>query len=513
MYIFAPSIITNVMKKRVFILLMTMFCSFVGISAQEQAKSDLHQRAEAVDSKKNIATARSLFIHAFNDYANKGQIRPGVECAVKATALYYRENFYKEAFDLLRRADQTIDATTKDAATRAALHYQTTKERHQMYMKLRKADSAKDQLNIMESLANQANDDAVSNDLLYTKAIYYYTYGMNAKGNAVFKEMADKLTASKEYGKVDEVYQTLIANGRKSGNASMVAQSYSNYIAWKDSATAMKHADEIAALKKTISDHEADIADKASSLTTRKAIIVGLGILVGILAAALVMGGIVLLRFILLTRKQAKNIRLLNDSNALKAKFISNISSQLEPTLQKLDSKVPEVRALLDFSNHIQTLSDLENSGDDSLEMKDTQIPQFCESLMDNIRGKVKPGVTLTVNAQQMSASINREYVSHILSHLLDNAAEYTPEGGTIWLEFKKRGPHTFHFLVADTGAGIPEEKREDVFKPFLEVRDLTTGDGLGLPICKQMALRMKGDLDIDPQFTKGTRFVLELHS
>ena len=51
------------------------------------------------------------------------------------------------------------------------------------------------------------------------------------------------------------------------------------------------------------------------------------------------------------------------------------------------------------------------------------------------------------------------------------------------------------------------------MFKPFLEIHDLTEGDGLGLPICKQMALKMNGDLEIDPQFTKGTRFILDLHS
>jgi signal transduction histidine kinase len=67
--------------------------------------------------------------------------------------------------------------------------------------------------------------------------------------------------------------------------------------------------------------------------------------------------------------------------------------------------------------------------------------------------------------------------------------------------------------LVSDTGIVIPEEERENLFKPFLEIKDLTKGDGLGLPICKQMALKMKGDLNVDPEFTKGVRFVLELHS
>ena len=500
------------MSKKVFVLLFSvLFCSSF-VNAQESAKSELEQKAEAIDPKKNIAGARSMYIHAFNDYYNKGQIHKGVECAVKATALYYRENFYKEAFDLLRSADNAVNSgKNMSPGEKAAAHYLVTKERLQMYIKMRKYESAKDQLNILESLANQTDGETVKNDLLYTKAIFYYTFGQNAQGNAVFQEMAQKLTAQKEYDKVDEVYQTLIANGRKSNNANMVAQSYSNYIAWKDSASAMKHADEIAALKKQIADNEASISEKDSSLSTRWVIIVGLGILAAALAAALVIGGLVLLRFILLTRKQKKTIKLANESNALKAKFISNISAQLEPTFKKLDSRQPEVKALLEFSSHIQTLSELENSSAE-IEMEDVQIHPFCEGLMDQIRDKVKSNVTLTVNAQKMSAKINKEYVSHIILHLLNNAAEYTPQGGTIWLEFKKRGPHTHQFLVADTGSGIPEEKREDVFKPFLEIKDLTTGDGLGLPICKQMALKMNGDLDIDSQFTKGTRFVLDLH-
>ena len=500
------------MSKKVFVLLLSVFFCCGIVCAQDVKKSELQQRAEADSEKGNIASARFHFIRAFEDYANKGQTKQGVECGVKATAMYYKENYYKEAFDLLRRIDQTIIANEKSAVNKAALHYLVTKERMQMYMKLHRPSSVKEQLDIMESQANTSGDESVKNDLLYNKAVYYYSFGQNAQGNAVFKEMASKLTAQKEYGKVDEVYKTLIANARRSNNANMVAQSYSNYLAWKDSTDALKHADEIGALKKQIADNETSISEKDSSLTTRQAIIIGLCILAAALAAALVIGGIILMRFILLTRKQKKTIRIANENNALKAKFISNISAQLDPTLQKLDNSQPEVKALMDFSEHIQTLSKLENSTE-PVELEDTQIPKFCEALMDQIRDKVKSSVTLTVNAPNMSAPIHKEYVSHILSHLLENAAEYTPAGGTICLEFKKRGAHAQQFLVSDTGEGIPEEKREDVFKPFLEVKDLTTGDGLGLPICRQMALKMNGDLDIDPAFTKGTRFVLNLHT
>lgn len=498
------------MHKLFSLLFMSLlFCSATAL-AEDVKKSQLHQQAESIDPKENIAKARSTYIHAFNDYANRGEIKLATECATKATAMYYRENFWQEAFDLLRRADQTISASKLTTPERAACHYWVSKERFQMYMKMHRAESAKEHLTAMDNQVNLSGDDALKNDLLYSKTIYYYTFGLTAQGNATFKEMVNKLTASKEFDKVDEVYQTLIANGRKSNNASLVAQSYSNYLAWKDSTDAIKHADEIKALKDQIAQNEAEIADKDSSLTMRWAVIIGLLILAGALAAALVLGGIVLMRFILQTRKQKKVIELANDSNALKAKFISNMSAQLEPTLKKLDNRQPEVQALLDFSKHVQTLSELENS-DGELEMEEVQVHQFCEELMGQIQNAVQKDVQLVVNAPKMSAMIYRPYVSHILTHLLKNAAEYTPAEGKITIEFKKRGQHKIEFHVSDTGSGIAEEKREDVFKPFLEIHDLTKGDGLGLPTCKQMALKMGGDLIIDGEYIRGTRFVLEL--
>ena len=503
----------NFMNRKFIFLFLSMFFCCVLVNAQEEQKSELQQRAETEDAKNNIANARSLFIRAFDDYVGKGQINSAVGCGTRATALYYKENNYKEGFELLRRVDQAISAEErKNNANMSALHYLVTKERLQMYIKMRSTARALEQINTMESQVQTANDDNLMNDLLYNKAIYYYTFGQTTQGDAVFKEMASKLTAQKEYDKIDEIYQTLITNGKKSNNANLVAQTYSNYVVWKDSVNAMKLADETGILKNQIAENEAIIAEKDSSLGTRQLIIVALLVLAGALAAALVVGVIVLLRYILLTRKQKKAIKLSEDNNALKAKFISNISAQLDPTLEKLDSRIPEVQALLDFSQHIQTLSRLENMSNATAELEDVQVNQFCEEMVGEIRNKVKSGVEIVVNAPKMSAKIHREYLSHILRHLLHNAAEYTPEAGHIWLDYKKRGAHMQQFVVTDTGCGIPEEKIDDVFKPFLEIKDLCAGDGLGLPICKEMAKKMNGDLEIDPKYTKGTRFVITLH-
>lgn len=498
------------MMRKLFIMFVCLLACALSVGAEQT--SELQQKAEADLAKGSVASARYNFIRAYEDYIRKGQLEQGVQCGVKATALYYKENDYKEAFELLRSIDQNINATKK-GDTGAALHYLTTKERLQMYMKLRKTESAKEQLKTMERQVTTAGDESLRNDFLYTKAVYYYTLGKTADGNAAFKEMAVRLTAEKEYDKVDEVYQKLIANSRKSGNSNMVAQTYGSYMAWKDSVAELKRIDETNALKQQIAAGEEAIAERDSSLSARKAVIVGLSLLAVVLAAALAFVAVVLFRFIFLTRKQEKTIRLANENIALKAKFIGNISAQLQPTLEKLDSRQPEVGALLDFSNHIQTLSTLENAVDSPLEMEDTQMLPYCEDLANQVRDRLKSGVSLKVDAPKISAPIHKPYVSHILLHLLENAAEFTPEEGNIWLDFKKRGPHTFQFLVSNTGTTVSEEQRENVFKPFLEIRDLSKGDGLGLPICRQMALNMKGDLSIDPTFTKGTRFVLELRA
>jgi len=421
---------------------------------------------------------------------------------------------YKEAFEHLRAFEQAISSDRKiDKKEKAAERYKAARTRMNMYIRLRRSPNAQEHLEKMEQLANASADEKVKNDFLYNKAIFYYTFGQTGKAEAAFKEMSAKLTASKEYGKVDEAYRALIAKGRQSGNANMVAQAYDNYIAWKDSANALKAADEVKALNQQIKTGEATIAEKDSALASRRNTIALLCTLLAILAAVLVGGALMFIRFVALTHKQKKTIGLLNDNIAQKAKFTGNISAQLAPTLQRLDSRQPEVKALQDFVYDIQTLSRLESNMSETLEKEETSLPAFCENLTNQIRDKVRSGVVVNAEIPKTSIAFNKELVTHILLHLLKGAAEHTPEGGHIRLEFKKRSVHKYQFLVSNTGSVIPKEMHEDIFKPFREVRDLTTGDGLGLPICRQMAIKMDGDLSIDPDFTKGTRFVLSINA
>ena len=481
--------------------------------AQERG-NDFEKQARASLSQKDYIRARYLFLQAYNAFAANEQYAQATECGVQAAALYHRENYYNEAFDLLYSVERTIiGGEQKTGKEMPALRYPVTRERLRMYIKLRKTASAKEQLSKLEGWAKAAKVDSLSTNLLYTQANYYYTFGMNAQGDQAFKHLVEQYAQQADYDKAEACYQELIGMSRRSGNTSMMARAYSNYMAWHDSIANIKAQQAYNALKAQYDSSLQTIGEKDDALAARRYTIVGLCILAAILAGALVLGGIVLLRFIALNRKQQKSIRTLNEHLTLKTQFISHISAQMQPTLDTLDANLPAVQALQAFTDHIEELSALEDTLGEPYELEETNVATFCERVADEVRSQVQEGVALTVNAPKLNVRINAEHVSKVLRHLLLNAAKHTPAEGKIWLDFKKRGAHTHQFVVTDTGCGIAEDSRANLFKPFNAVRDLTQGDGLGLPICSLEATKMNGSLTLDPSYNKGARFILELHA
>jgi PAS domain S-box-containing protein len=102
--------------------------------------------------------------------------------------------------------------------------------------------------------------------------------------------------------------------------------------------------------------------------------------------------------------------------------------------------------------------------------------------------------------------------VEQILLNLLSNAIKFTDRGGSIALaQFSVDG--SAGVRVTDTGIGIPEDKLESIFEPFVQVgRTLTTGHegtGLGLAISRDLARAMNGDLTVRSRIEKGSVFEL----
>ena len=192
------------MKKIISILLLATFCIFTQLHAQNRA-DELMKQAQENLTKKEYIKARYLFLQAYNAFATQDKYARAVECGVNASALYHRENYYKEAFELLRGAEQVV-ATGEQKTGKAMpnLRFRINKERLQMYINLKNPARAKEQLTKLEETAKASHNDSLSNDLLYTQANYYYTFGMNAQGDAATNRLIGQYKEQKNYAKVDE---------------------------------------------------------------------------------------------------------------------------------------------------------------------------------------------------------------------------------------------------------------------------------------------------------------------
>jgi heavy metal sensor kinase len=99
-----------------------------------------------------------------------------------------------------------------------------------------------------------------------------------------------------------------------------------------------------------------------------------------------------------------------------------------------------------------------------------------------------------------------------MVTNLLDNAVQYTPQGGSINIALSADA-RTATMTVADNGPGIPDTDRDRVFDRFVRLdpaRSAASGGGLGLPIARWIAEQHHGSLALDPS-PLGCVFVVRL--
>ena len=124
----------------------------------------------------------------------------------------------------------------------------------------------------------------------------------------------------------------------------------------------------------------------------------------------------------------------------------------------------------------------------------------------------------LTLSFENCDASLlayaDAEKVEQILINLVSNAIKFTPSGGAITITGDAT-PSTIEVRVSDSGIGIPPDKLEAVFEPFVQAgRSLAStreGTGLGLAISRDLARAMAGDLTVTSELNAGSTFTLTI--
>ena len=113
----------------------------------------------------------------------------------------------------------------------------------------------------------------------------------------------------------------------------------------------------------------------------------------------------------------------------------------------------------------------------------------------------------------------DRGRLAQVVLNLVSNAVKFTPRGGRVAVECVGRAdgshdPNLVFIRVADTGIGIPHDKLDAVFEPFVQVDNSAGrlgGVGLGLTISRDFARGMGGDLRVRSTPGAGTAFTLTL--
>lgn len=182
---------------------------------------------------------------------------------------------------------------------------------------------------------------------------------------------------------------------------------------------------------------------------------------------------------------------------------------------------------LLRLTNQIMDLRKLDQ-GMMELHRSEIALSPFIKSVVNYMEDIAQSRQNLSVN-DHTNGSINMEFdtdsLEKILINLLSNALKYTPKDGSIDVDFcvqentvnPEAGSHNLVLMVTDTGMGIPDEEKKNVFMRFYQVRHEgkhIKGTGIGLNLVKALVELYQGTVIVtDNPAGKGARFVVTLPS
>jgi signal transduction histidine kinase len=122
-------------------------------------------------------------------------------------------------------------------------------------------------------------------------------------------------------------------------------------------------------------------------------------------------------------------------------------------------------------------------------------------------------GLSLAGAAEPLMVDSDAGKIRQILVNVVGNAVTFTTHGGvSVELESTQHG---LVFSVRDSGPGIPGERLEDIFEPFVQVDGSATrqhgGTGLGLAIARRLARLLGGEIRVTSAPGQGSTFTISL--
>jgi PAS domain S-box-containing protein len=151
------------------------------------------------------------------------------------------------------------------------------------------------------------------------------------------------------------------------------------------------------------------------------------------------------------------------------------------------------------------------------------KILDECLSLITNMAEERGIEISTPEPGEEVPAVLaDHTRFKQVLLNLMSNAVKYNRENGTVFIQFEKTtganleaaAGAMLRISVTDTGAGIPEEKQIELFKPFSRLgaeNSEIEGTGIGLVVCKDLVDLMNGAVGMQSEVGKGSSFWFEL--
>ena len=216
------------------------------------------------------------------------------------------------------------------------------------------------------------------------------------------------------------------------------------------------------------------------------------------------------------------------ESDRLKSAFLANMSHEIRTPLNAIvgfssllaETDEAELRhvymslvqenneLLLNLISDILDISKIE-AGMIDLVMGRVDVPQLCRGVIATFSHKKRDTAVelrFDENSPQIVIDADKNRIVQVLSNFLTNALKFTTKG-SITLSYTLEDENQVRFCVTDTGKGIPDEQKHEIFNRFVKLDSFVQGAGLGLSICQSLVKRMGGKIGVESREGEGSCF------
>jgi len=230
-----------------------------------------------------------------------------------------------------------------------------------------------------------------------------------------------------------------------------------------------------------------------------------------------------------------KMARELDEMEAMRQEFISNVSHEIQSPLTSIRGFAQALRDERLGPSERQHYVDI-------IEMESRRLSRLTEDLLklaalesEQAQFEPKPyrldkqlrSILLTCEPQwrdkalaveaaldEVSITADEDLLSQVWMNLVNNGIKFTPPGGALRVELRRRGAEV-ECRVADTGIGISPEDQVHIFERFYKADKSRTwsqgGSGLGLSIAKKIVALHRGEIEVESQAGQGATFTVRL--